>query len=318
MNIRALFDPSKGPNRRIEKVIAYAAKQEEQLKAEISEYVVTDSIEEQFRKLLDRMQLAMESGSENEIGVWVSGFYGSGKSSFTKYLGFAFDEGKKLDNVPFLKRLQDRLNTPQVRALVGAVVQRYPAEVVMLDLASEMLAGATMEDVSSVLYYKVLEWAGYSRNLKVAALERRIERDGRTAEFEAKVQNLLPGMTWKDIQNDPLAVDALIPQLVQESLAVLTKPNQFAQNITSADATEAIQELLPNFQLAETTSAVTTRLIEIISIYDVKGKQVHDANIVATMQTYGLSNLLTANPNDFQRYQNRVTVFRLDTIQTVS
>ena len=105
-------------------------------------------------------------------------------------------------------------------------------------------------------------------------------------------------------------------QVVQESLAVLTRPNQFAQIITSADATEAIQELLPNFQLAETTSAVTTRLLEIISIYDVKGKQVHDANIVATMQIYGLSNLLTANPNDFQRYQNRVTVLTLDTIQT--
>ena len=216
MNIRDLFDSSKGPNRKIEKVIAYAAKQEEQLKAEISEYVVTDSIEEQFRKLLDRMQLAMESGSENEIGVWVSGFYGSGKSSFTKYLGFAFDESKKLDNVAFLRRLQDRLNTPQVRTLLGTVVQRYPAEVVLLDLASEMLAGATMEDVSSVLYYKVLEWAGYSRNLKVAALEQRIEQDGRTAELEAKVQAALPGMSWKDIQNDPLAVDALIPQLANE------------------------------------------------------------------------------------------------------
>ena len=105
-------------------------------------------------------------------------------------------------------------------------------------------------------------------------------------------------------------------QVVQESLAVLTRPNQFPQNISSADATEAIQDLLPNFQLAETTGAVTTRLLEIISIYDVKGKQIHDANIVATMQTYGLSNLLTANPNDFQRYQNRVTVFTLDTIQT--
>ena len=146
---------------------------------------MTDSIEEQFRKLLDRMQLAMESGSENEIGVWVSGFYGSGKSSFTKYLGFAFDESKKLDNVAFLRRLQDRLNTPQVRALLGTVVQRYPAEVVLLDLASDMVAGATMEDVSSVLYYKVLQWAGYSRNLKVAALEWRIEQDGRTAELEA-------------------------------------------------------------------------------------------------------------------------------------
>jgi len=247
MNIRDLFDPSKGPNRRIEKVIAYAAKQEEQLKAEISEYVVTDSIEEQFRKLLDRMQLAMESGSENEIGVWVSGFYGSGKSSFTKYLGFAFDEGKKLDGVSFLRRLQDRLNTPQVRALVGTLVQRYPAEVVMLDLASEMLAGATMEDVSSVLYYKVLEWAGYSRNLKVAALERRIERDGRTEEFEAKVQTLLPGITWRDLQNDPLAVDALIPQLAHEMFPVLF-PNANAFN-SSTDGffkfeNERVQEMI--------------------------------------------------------------------------
>ena len=53
----------------------------------------------------------------------------------------------------------------------------------MLDLASEMLAGATMEDVSTVLYYKVLQWAGYSRNLKVAAFERKLKKDGRYDEF---------------------------------------------------------------------------------------------------------------------------------------
>jgi hypothetical protein len=216
MNIRTLFDPNKGLDRRIEKVITYATNQEERLKAEISEYIVTESIEEQCCKLLERMQLAMEAGDENEIGVWVSGFYGSGKSSLTKYLGFSFDERTQLDKTPFYKHLQDRLRTPQVKALLATVVQRYPAAVVMLDLASEMLAGATMEDVSTVLYYKVLEWAGYSRNLKVAALERRIERDGRSNEFEAKVQSQLPGMRWADLRNDPLAVDALIPQLAHE------------------------------------------------------------------------------------------------------
>ena len=73
MNIRKLFDPSKDIYRTIEKVITYGAAQEGRLKAEISEYVVTESIEEQFRKLLDRMQLAMEAGGENEVGVWVSG-----------------------------------------------------------------------------------------------------------------------------------------------------------------------------------------------------------------------------------------------------
>ena len=76
----------------------------------------------------------------------------------------------------FLKHLQDRMNKPQTRALLAPWPAVIPAAVVMLDLASEMLAGATMEEVSTVLYYKVLQWAGYSRNLKVAALERRLQQ----------------------------------------------------------------------------------------------------------------------------------------------
>ena len=92
MQIKNLFDPAKNIYRTIEKVITYSASQEARLKAEITEYIVTDSIEEQFERLLSRMQAAMEMGGENEVGVWVSGFYGSGKSSFTKYLGLALDE----------------------------------------------------------------------------------------------------------------------------------------------------------------------------------------------------------------------------------
>lgn len=221
MTIRSLFDPSKDIYRTIEKVITYGASQEARLKAEISEYVVTDSIEEQFRKLLDRMQLAMESGGENEIGVWVSGFYGSGKSSFTKYLGLAFDDQRTIDGTPFLKHLQDRLLKPQTKALLSTVAQRFPAAVVMLDLASEMLAGATMEDVSTVLYFKVLQWAGYSRNLKVAAFERMVEKDGRTPELHERVTKALPGATWARVQNNPLAIDGLIPKIAHEMYPAL-------------------------------------------------------------------------------------------------
>lgn len=221
MTIRSLFDPSKDIYRTIEKVITYGASQEARLKAEISEYVVTDSIEEQFRKLLDRMQLAMESGGENEIGVWVSGFYGSGKSSFTKYLGLAFDDQRTIDGTPFLKHLQDRLHKPQTKALLSTVAQRFPAAVVMLDLASEMLAGATMEDVSTVLYFKVLQWAGYSRNLKVAAFERMVEKDGRTPELHERLTKALPGATWARVQNNPLAIDGLIPKIAHEMYPAL-------------------------------------------------------------------------------------------------
>lgn len=229
--IYSLFDPAKSIDRTIEKVITYAASHESRLKAEISEYVVTDSIEEAFRRLLDRMQLAMDAGGENEVGVWVSGFYGSGKSSFTKYLGFALDPAIKVDGTPFLKHLQDRLHKAPTKALLSTVAQRFPAAVVMLDLASDMVAGATMEDVSTVLYYKVLQWAGYSRNLKIASLERRLEKEGRREEFLDRVDRAMPGVSWQELQNDPLVVDDLVPRIAHDMYpALFASPTSFSSN----------------------------------------------------------------------------------------
>src|SRR5712664_452701 len=109
--IRSLFDPNRALSRPIEKVITYQRRTEVQLRAEVSEYVVTSNIEENFEHLLKLMQAALQGGSANEIGVWVSGFYGSGKSSFTKYLGFALDRGMAVGGDPFLRLLQNQLKT---------------------------------------------------------------------------------------------------------------------------------------------------------------------------------------------------------------
>jgi hypothetical protein len=222
MQIKNLFDPQKDIYRTIEKVITYNASQEARLKAEITEYIVTESIEEQFERLLGKMQLAMEIGGENEVGVWVSGFYGSGKSSFTKYLGLALDQSVQIESTCFLKYLQDRMNKPQTRALLATVAGRFPAAVVLLDLAAESLAGAMAVDVSTVLYYKVLQFAGYSRNLKVAALERRLKKDGRYEEFVDHIQGEL-GVDWCEVQNDPLVIDSLIPEIAHAMYSELFK-----------------------------------------------------------------------------------------------
>jgi hypothetical protein len=232
MKIKQLFDPSRDIYRPIEIVISYRTDQEERLNSEISEYIVTDSIEEQFEELLEKMQLAMEAGGEHEIGVWVSGFYGSGKSSFTKYLGLALDENVEISGVRFLKHLQDRMQKPQTRALLSTVSRKFPASIIFLDLASEMLAGATMEEVSSVLFYKVLQWAGYSRNLKVAALERKLQEDCRYEEFKDQIKSQL-SISWEEIQNDPLVIDSVIPELAHELYPDLFKTSQAFNTETS-------------------------------------------------------------------------------------
>ena len=197
MQIKELFDDRNSIGRFIESVISYGMVQPDRLKSEITEYVVTDAIEEQFGNLLRGMEYAMNAGGEHEVGVWVSGFYGSGKSSFTKYLGFAFDREVKIDDQPFARYLRDRINDPEVKALLTTINERFPAAVVMVDLASDMIAGSTMEDVATVLHFKVLQWAGYSRNLKVAALEQRLEKDGKKAAFLARFAEVLPGSSWR-------------------------------------------------------------------------------------------------------------------------
>ena len=245
MQIKQLFDPAKGIERAIEKVISYGADAEKRLKSEISEYVATDSIEEHFEDLLSKMQLAMEQGGENEVGVWVSGFYGSGKSSFTKYLGLAFDDSVAVEGRPFIDHLKDRLTKVKTKSLLTSVSKQFPAAVIMLDLASEQVAGATMEDVATVLYYKVLQWAGYSRNLKVAALERKLQKDGRYDEFLEIFKKHAEGQEWKSLQNNDLMVDGLIPTIAHEMYPQIFKTD-------SAFTTEASEVIrFENDRVAE-------------------------------------------------------------------
>ena len=88
MQIKNLFDSAKDINRTIEKVITYQAAQEERLKAEITEYIVTDHIEDQFESLLTKMQMALGEVGVNGGGVndkvFVRGF-GIAKLSFRIY-----------------------------------------------------------------------------------------------------------------------------------------------------------------------------------------------------------------------------------------
>ena len=109
ITIRNLFETTRSLDRRIEKVISFDNAANDQLKREITEYVVTDSIESSFERLL-----SFRPGHgrwQRGIGIWVSGFYGSGKSSFTKYLGFALDPTRTVDGKPFLEWLGDQLKT---------------------------------------------------------------------------------------------------------------------------------------------------------------------------------------------------------------
>lgn len=65
---------------------------------------------------------------------------------------------------------------------------------------------------------------------------------------------------------------------------------------------EQVDQFIERFQVADDTAAVTGQLVKLMGEFPVGGKQVHDANIVATMQAYGIPALLTHNTKDFERF----------------
>jgi hypothetical protein len=217
--IRQLFSPRRPIDRTIEKVIDYYAQEEDRLSREIGEYEVTDNIESCFRKFLDVFGEGVGGGQVTEVGIWVSGFYGSGKSSFTKYLGAALDPSRKVQGKPFLDLLCDRFPRNEIPAALRTVSKKHPTAVVLLDLGSEQLAESAAAPVSTVLYWKVLQWAEISKIKQIAELELRLIKANKFSDFKDEHEKRY-GKPWIDYHNDtliaPRNAGAIAPHVIPD------------------------------------------------------------------------------------------------------
>src|SRR3954464_7962992 len=90
---------SRDLGRKIEEIIQVDQADEQSVYDEITEYVATDSIKGQYADLLKAIAEAPADPHEG-VGVWVSGFFGSGKSSFAKNLGYAL-QNRNVVGEPF-------------------------------------------------------------------------------------------------------------------------------------------------------------------------------------------------------------------------
>jgi predicted nucleic acid-binding protein len=98
-------------------------------------------------------------------------------------------------------------------------------------------------------------------------------------------------------------------QITREYLAVATRPaSENGLGLTRADAVANVRAILERaLTLAETTK-VSTRLLELVEQIECAGKQVHDANVVATMLVHGVNTVVTMNADDFAGFESLVTV----------
>ncbi|MBI3948942.1 MAG: BREX system P-loop protein BrxC [Acidobacteria bacterium] len=182
---------------RIEEIIKVDQIDEESVYTEITEYVATERIKDQYRSLLQAIAEAPADPHEG-VGVWISGFFGSGKSSFAKNLGYVLANPEVLN-----KRASDlfkaQVNDRRISELVDFINARIPTEVVMFDVSVDRALKRATERIAEVMYTVLLREFDYAEDYDVAELEIELEKEDRLEEFVRRCREIY-NKEWREVR----------------------------------------------------------------------------------------------------------------------
>lgn len=192
MMIRNMF--AKDINRPINGVIKVDQDKTEVIEQEVREYVITKELKKHFINFFDYYSESFDKPTD-DIGVWISGFFGSGKSHFLKMLSYIL-QNKVINGVPTVEMFRQKFEDDPATFMMIDKSTRNQTETILFNIDIE---GSINKDKTAVLrvfakmFYSHLGF--YGENLKVAMLEQYIDQQGKTEEFR-KIFESKKGKSW--------------------------------------------------------------------------------------------------------------------------
>jgi hypothetical protein len=189
MNLDDIF--TKPVDRYIEGVIK--ADDMASLKLEIEEYVITSEISRSLAEFFDAY-----NDYQGANGVWISGFFGSGKSHLLKMLAFLL-ENKIIDGVEMLEYFTPKCGEDAM--LVGQMQKAIsiPSQSILfnIDQKADTISTSEEDAVLSVFVKVFNELCGYyGKQGYVAQFERDLDSRGLLEQFKESYQRA-SGMSWE-------------------------------------------------------------------------------------------------------------------------
>lgn len=194
MMIRNMF--AEDVNRQINGVIKVDQDKTDVIEQEVREYVITKELKKHFISFFDYYSDSFDTPTDN-IGVWISGFFGSGKSHFLKMLSYIL-ENKSIGGIPTVEMFRKKFEDDPATFMLIDKSTRGKTETILFNIDIE---GPINKDKTAVLrvfakvFYNHLGF--YGDNLKVAMLEQYIDQQGKTEEFR-RVFEQKKGKAWAD------------------------------------------------------------------------------------------------------------------------
>ena len=218
MNIGQMF--AKSINREIKPVVKPGQVDDATVKLELQEYVVTQELQKHFAAFFSNYHRGIGADTDR-IGVWISGFFGSGKSHFLKMLSYLISD-KEVAGKPALEYFieDDKITDPKVLADIRAA-ESVSTDVILFDIASKSrTSSAAARDVITMVFLRAFnEKLGYSYQYpRMADLERKLDSEGKLQNFRGRVEEL-EGSSWDDaVAGIDLAQDSFVQALVEQGV----------------------------------------------------------------------------------------------------
>lgn len=194
MNIGEIF--SSITRRDIKEVVK--VDDEDSVLTEIEEYVLTEHIKDELIKALDIYQETLNNPS-HEINLWVSGFFGSGKSSYAKVLGYLLAD-PVIDGKTVSDRFFELNDIPKAQALLESIHATVITKVVLLDLNTSPNVLDEGEPIVLPIYRTLLRTFDYSVDLTLSELEWGLENEGTLSSFIERYEEIYDA-PWTEQRN---------------------------------------------------------------------------------------------------------------------
>ncbi|WP_347297577.1 BREX system P-loop protein BrxC [Dolosigranulum savutiense] len=201
MEIKNIF--SKPIDRDIKGVIKVGQDDSANIKQELEEYVVTRELQQHFSKFFENYKRGI-NGSTDKMGVWISGFFGSGKSHFLKILSYLLANKEVNGKTAFQYFEEDNKIVDSMVLADMQLASTVPTDVVLfnIDSKSEINGKQSKVAIVSVLQNVFNEMQGFSgSNPFLADLERKLSYEGKFNFFKEKFKESF-GVNWPDARND--------------------------------------------------------------------------------------------------------------------
>lgn len=320
MKIQSMFKDD--INRKINGVVKVDQDEKAVLVQELNEYVITRELKKHIITFFNNYDESFRE-STADIGVWISGFFGSGKSHFLKMLSYLL-ENKEVDGIRTVERFRDKpeLNDDPATFMLIDKATKGKTHTILFNIDIE---GSIHKNKTAVLrvfakmFYNYLGY--YGENLKVAKLEQFIDKKGKTKEFQRVFEDK-NGSPWLDSRDAYAFFEDDIVATLQE---VLGMSKEAASNWFngSEDVDTSIAQLVSeikeyvdsqpqNFRLLFMIDEVgqyvggdTDLLINLQSLVEKIGSECMGKVWVVCTGQEAIDEIIKARENEFSRIQAR-------------